>query len=244
MSKQSKQPAVPSFIESHWSDHPLGEWISNNRQFILWFIAGLFVLLIVAARLLMGRNSNAESDYIKAQTVFNQFQEAAINPDRFANGSDSLNDLETIIKQYPELHAKYDAALAQTLIIEDQITKAEIFAKATFRRTKNDHIKNYHAFANTSLLISAGDYPKALLKSQQLQEVLRTDLQRNDVSVLYLYNLLRLATLHQELGNLQEEANNWEEFQQITPQPNVSALLNLFTQGNANLNQYIQKRKT
>ena len=243
MSKQSKQPSVPPFIESEWSDHPLAEWISNNKQFILWSLAGLFAVLIIAARVLMHSNSNAESDYFKAQIDFNEFQQAAADSSNKFADSNSLKDLETILNRYPELHAKYDAAIAQTLIIENEISKAEPFAKATFQRTKDDSIKNYHEYAATSLLIGTQEYQKALTNTLQLQEVLQNEVQKGQENTLYLFNLIRLAMLHQQLDNKQEEAKIWSELQQLASQPHVINLLNLFTQGNATFNQYIQKRK-
>lgn len=243
MSKQSKQSSTPPFSENHWSDHPAAEWISDNKQLILWTLAAIFALLIILARLLMGRNAHAESDYFKAQTDFTQFQADALNPAIQIADSKSLNDLESIMNQYPELHAKYDGPIAQTLIIENQIAKAEPFAKATFQRTKNDHIKNYHEFAKTSLLVGEGEYQKALENAEQLQETLKADLQKNRVSTLYIFNLLRLAMLHQQLGNTKQETQIWEEFQLLAPQTDAAKLLEIFSIGNANLNQFIQKRK-
>ena len=240
MSKQSKESSISSFLDKQWSDHPAIEWVLNNKQTLLWIALGLFVGLIFTYRVLMNRTINSEADFFRAQTAFVHFQETAINPKEGA--SNSLNELESLMKVHPELHGKYDASLAQTLLIKDQIPQAEKYAQATFKRTQNDFIGNYHEFAATSLLIGNGKYQEALIQAQNLKEKMNSE-SSNLGTTLYFFNLIRLAVLHQQAGNDQEEKQLWEEVKNISTQADVSALLNLFIEGQADFSSYMQKRQ-
>lgn len=241
MSKQSKQqPTISSFLDSHWSNHPAVEWALNNKQTLLWAALGIFAGLILTYRVLMNRSINAEGDFFRAQTAFVNFQEAAIKSK--SEAAATLKELESIMKTHPELHGKYDAPLAQTLLIEDQIPLAEKYAQATFKRTKNDFIDNYHEFAATSLLIGNGNYQEALVQAQNLKEKMNAESSKTE-NTLYFFNLIRLAVLHQQIGNNQEEKQLWEEVKTLSAQTDLSGLLNLFTEGQADFSSYLQKRQ-
>lgn len=243
MSKQTKPTAIPSFIDYHWTDHPAVEWISNNKQTILWIIIGLFAVLILAYRVMMTRTLNAEGDYFRAQTDFNQFQEAALTAKNAVGDSAALNELDGFMASYPELHAKYDGPLAQTLIIEEQMPKALPLAQATFKRTANDSINLYQDYAASSLLIGEGKYQEALQQSKLLKDKLNQQPADTLDKTLYFFNLIRLAVLNQQLGLEQEEKQAWNEVQNSAYRTDAMQSINLFKIGNADLNKYIEKRQ-
>lgn len=241
MSKETKTSSITSFIDNHWTDHPVVEWISSNKQSILWIIVGLFAVLILAYRILMNQTLNAETDFFRAQTDFTKFQEGATNSaNRLADAS-ALSNLEALMKSYPELHGKYDGPLAQTLLIENQLPQAEAYAQATFKRTANDSIALYHEFAATSLLIGQQKYQDALEKAQALNTKLNAEVGRPQ-DTLYFFNLIRLALLNQQLGFVKEEKQLWENLKNNQQKESAAAAFNLFRTGQATLNQYIEKR--
>ncbi len=238
MSKETKISSITSYVDTHWTDHPAVEWISNNKQSILWIIVGLFAVLILSYRILMNHTLNAETDFFRAQTDFVKFQDAALNSNNHLTDAASLSNLEDLMKSYPELHEKYDGPLAQTLLIEGQIPQAEAFAKDTFKRTANDSIQIYHEYAATSLLISKKQYQEALTKTQELNSKLSSEIG----SPLYFFNLIREALLSQQLGLEKEEKLLWENIKNYQQQTNSPEMINLFRSGQATLNQYMDSR--
>src|SRR5665647_2862736 len=118
MSKQAKNSnAVAASVSSNWDENPLVEWISSNRQILLWGVAAAFVGLILAYRLISANLLNTEGDFFRAQALFTQFQE------KTTVDNTALNELEAIIRRHPELQAKYDGPLAQTLLIDGDVSK-------------------------------------------------------------------------------------------------------------------------
>ena len=68
---------------------------------------------------------------------------------------------------------------------------------------------HYSRFARNSFLIEKGEYAKALSEAQAFKAVLEQ--QMDDSSpLLYLCNLLRIASLQMQLGNRGEELASWK----------------------------------
>ena len=227
-----------SFNESNWSDHVIVEWILEHKQFILWSLAGFFILLLFALKLTISHQSTAENDYAKAEMDFHAFEKSAFQSEKTSNKG--LVALENLMNQYPELHAKYDAILAQILIAKNN-PKAKTFAEATFARTDTKALDLYHVFAKNSLLINEQNYSAALSESLKLKKIIAKD--TSDV-MLQLFNLLRIAVLQKKIGDKVAEKDSWEEFQKLIKQNKESSFVDLFDRGNISLAQYIQKRKT
>jgi hypothetical protein len=239
MSKQSKNsPIIAANFTDSWADNAVLEWISSNRKALLWGVAALFAGLILSYRLLFISTLNFESDFFRAQTLFTQFQE------KTSEDTADLNELEAIMRRHPELQAKFDGALAQTLIIDGDIPKAQVFADLTFQRTRPDHLALYEDFAKTSLVIGAGQYDDALQQANQLKgkmEAYETDVVN---STLYAYNLVRIAVLNQQLGQQEAELQAWAAVQSLSNDSKAAISTNeLFKTGSASLNQYIIERK-
>lgn len=241
MGKQSKISQAPPTLNfgNQWIDHPWVEWLSNNKQIILWALGALFAFVIIAYRILTYNSTNAEADFFTAQTDFTQFQESAAKP---AADAKDLRDLETLMARHPELHGKYDAQIAQTLLIEGQLPEANTYAQATFKRTADDSIGLYHEFAATSLLIQAGKYPEALAQSQALKEKMDASVPNPYEDVLYVYNAIRLGLLNQQQGLAKESKQVWDELRaQALKSETALAALQLFRSGQASFDQFVEK---
>lgn len=241
MSKETKVSPINSFIETNWADHPAVEWVLNNKQIILWIIAGLFAALVIAYRILMHNSFNAEADFFKAQADFNKFEEAALHSNNHLADAAALNSLKELMKSHQELHAKYDGALAQTLLLEGQLPESESFAQATFKRTSNDSIQAYHDYAAASLLIGKQQFQEALSESKKLNIKLNAET-GFPYETLYFFNLIRQAVLNQQLGFDKEEIQFWKEARKYLQEKGNPEIINLFRHGQANLNQYIEAR--
>lgn len=237
MSKTSKNSSLDTInIPSNWDDNAFVDWISNNKQYLIWGIAVLFAGLILAYRLLSWNTISTEEDYYRAQNIFNKFQED------ISENQAELTDLETIMLRHPELQSKYDGALAQTLLIEGDISQAKAFAEMTFKRTRSDNLSLFSDYSKTSFLIGNGQYSDALQQAKSLKENIESS-GLTDTN-LYAFNAIRIALLNEELGNKNEELAAWTVVQKL--EKNSSAAqesIALFNSGSTNLNQYIESRR-
>lgn len=239
MSKQSKNPIIQTVnFSDSWTDGPFVEWIANYKKILALGGVALFAGLIIAFRLLTVSNLNTEGDYFRAQAIFSKFQED------YADNKEDLNELEAIIRRHPELQAKYDGPIAQTLLIEGDIPKAKVFADLTFNRTRADHLALFEEYAKTSLIIGEGNYSEGLQQASQLKAKMESSENNLTHSTLYAFNLIRLALLNQQLGLKDAELEAWAAVQNLGENSkDAMTAVGLFNAGNASLNQYILQRK-
>lgn len=247
MSKQStsSSPLNQTHFSNELENHPAVEWLVENKRAILIGFIALFALILLAYRLISARTVSAENDFFYAQTDFNQFQESAVKPTETAQSREAdLQKLVALMDRHPELRAKYDGAIAQTLLIEQNVEQAIPFAQRVFQRTENDGSYFYRAYGETSLVIGAGDYPKAYEQALTLKKQMNEATEKTFGDTLYLFNLIRLAFLQQELNMPQEELQTWNELNQYSANPEaLVATYALFTQGQASLSKYAEERK-
>lgn len=229
-------------FEGDWSSHPAIEWLSNRKNLLLWALFALITVLILASRLVTWRTQSAEKDFFQAQTAFTQFQENAITDNSTAPAD--LEQLQTLMQQYPELKPKYEGPVAQTLLINGQISQAEVLTRDIFRRTKPDHLQLYQDYTQTSLVMGQGNYGAALKRAQDLKSTL-DQLNEGNNPILYVLNLMRLALLYQQTNQPQEELKVWEELQnQPQRMEAIMAASQVLNVGQASLNQYIEERRS
>lgn len=246
MTKSSTPSSLKNInFNEDWSSHPAIEWLSAHKRTLLWIFFALIALIVIASRFIYTHNVNAESDFFQAQTAFTQFQKAALtSPTETSSAATDLQQLIAIMQRHPELKPKYEGSLAQTLLVGGEVPQAQSFIEDIFKRTQPDHLKLYQDYTQTSLLISEGRYAEALLQTQQLKSVL-DPLNEGTNSILYVFNLIRLAMLYQQTGQPEQELKTWEELQN---QPQrleaVLAANQILKIGQASLNEYIEERKT
>jgi hypothetical protein len=230
-------------LDEEWSNYPAVEWLSSHKQMIIWIFLGLVALLILTYRILSTQTVNAERDFFQAQATFAQFQQANATTQDDPSTAADLELLTTLMQRHPELKAKYEGPLAQTLLIRGEALKAQPFAEGVFTRTHPDHLQLYQNYSKTSLLIGQGQYAEALKQTQQLQQTLETTTDSTQ-PLLSVFNLLRLALLYQQLDQPQKELETWEKFQNQPQYLEATVAANqAFKTGQASLTQYIEERK-
>lgn len=238
----AEHPLKPHYFrEDTMSDWT--EWFSKNKQILLWVILGLFAILIIAFRMISNQQLNAENDVLQAQISYAKVEKTdpAANPSEW---NAELTKLEAILNKHPELQSKYDAILAQTLIIDQKSDLAVPYAERTFARVAHDAVNYYEDFAKTSLVIGLGQYEAALTQAQTLQSQLDQATDKENFGTLYLYNLIRLAILHQQLNQPAEEKNAWDALQNYQGNPEaVLAVQELFRTDHASLSHYTNERQ-
>lgn len=242
----SKSPASPTLknidLNEDWLSHPAVEWLVSRKKIFLWCFLGFLVVLIAAYRIAAARTLNAESDFFQAQAAFNQFQEASVDSEGSIAATD-LEQLNAIMQRHPEIKPKYQGPLAQTLLVAQQAPQAQKYADDIFKRTQPEHLQLYQDYSQTSLLIGEGRYADAVTQAVQLKDKM-DQLNASENSLLYVYNLIRLALLYQQTGKAQEELDTWGELQtQAQRLEAVLAVNQIFKIGQASLNQYIEARE-
>jgi len=261
LSKPSKY-AKASHL-SQLSSEPASELIVLFERYgrtILYVIAGLVIAFLIIYRYSSSQQVSAEATYINAETEFAQLQKNALvaNTPAF---DDTLANIKSILSARPELHAKYDALIAQLLLARGNAAQAQQFAEAPLARLNAEKLPFYADFATTTLLIENSHYAEALTSALAVKEAMLKNASTENAlqsqahnDFLFAFNLIRIASLQQQLGNKDAEIMAWNEWQsfvnqsptnpyawQADPQT-IATLLQHLQEGKVSLPNYIDMR--
>jgi len=251
MKKHHMQPSDQIHIPELLEESRYIGWISKYGKQALIGIAVLFAVLVLVYRSGFGGAVQAEGDYLRADTALQGFLKGEKN---------SLQKLESILKRRPDLAAKYDGIIAQTLLNRGEVEQAIPFAEKTLKRTEHEGLSLYHDYAKTTLQMSEGQYEAALeralnLKDKMLQQAGLKPEKRGFGDILFAFNLLRIAILQQALNSKEEELKTWQEWKQFArwtaeppPSEHIGArafhvVLNHLDNDNISLTDYIATRE-
>jgi hypothetical protein len=233
------------------------EWITEHSKTILLSCITLIVLAFFLFQLLSKFSIGKKSDYLEVQRAFSAWVSQETQDNKL------LKNLEKPLTRHPELQAKFGNQIAQRLLSFGDINKADIYAKAALVRSQDLTSSYYSRFSRNTLAISQGKYLEALEEAKSL----KNDLEKNDAfwenrdrfapsgTILYAYNLVRIASLERQLGSKEGELRAWEELvknagwkgqpaEMKMVDPEAYALLaQNFTQGDISLLDYIEQRK-
>jgi hypothetical protein len=185
------------------------DWLSSHLNIVAMATIGVLASLFAAGKFLGWFRGDAQVDFVAAQIAYHKW-----------NGSvDALARLDKLIGRHPELHAKYDGLIAQKLLNSSKSGLAHSYASSALKRTSG-FSPHYTAFAQGSLLIADGRLQEALTMAKELKANMDNDApfweKRSHIvrhgSLLYAYNLLRIAILEKTAGSPQGELLAWEEF--------------------------------
>ena len=235
---------------------PFGKLGFINRNFVDWMhrhlstiTSSMVILLLAIAWIMYQRNLGSSKDYRAAETIFAQWS---------GTRNEQLVKLQKILKQHPELRAKYDGRIAQKLLLSSEEGLATSFSKAMLKRV--GYFSPYYTqFSYGSLLIGGKKFQEALVHSKILKQTLDQDRDfwktKSEVfshgQMLYGYNLLRIAFLEQALDNAQGEIEAWEEFKKqagwstpsMPPDPAYELICRNFQKNDVSLQTFIQYRE-
>ncbi|MFI5333958.1 MAG: hypothetical protein ACHQT8_02180 [Chlamydiales bacterium] len=107
----------------------------------------------------------------------------------------------------------------------------------------NELSPTFARFAANTLAIHKKEYPQALTEAKELKLKLQTS-QEDRASLLYQFNLLRIAFLEMRLGNALSEGESWKELlKEKEEHPKEWALLqSCFQKEDLSLSDFIQSR--
>ncbi len=221
------------------NEHPLIQWIVDNRRSLLYIFVGVIAAIILITRFSMGAPGQKEADLIKAETEFVNIQRAILGVDTDLSQNEAITKLHQLLSKYPELNSKYDAPIAQAFIAAGKANDAQTYADQSLKRTGSNHLPLYQDFARTSLFIEKEQYQEALTQAQKLKTVLQDQTPK---STLFAYNLLRIALLQQALGNKNEELKTWQEWNSYSNSDAFKLINNQLESGGIKLSDYIAQR--
>lgn len=202
-----------SVNQSLLEDHPIFDWFEKNSRKIL--IIGLvsLSLLFLLYRYSSNKNSQAEQDYFQASN-------AAVLLKTPGKTEGALIDLQAILTRHPELHPRYDGMIAEELLVSGNLIQAKEYAQKEFDRIQLLLSSSFLNFSKNTFLIAENQKSSALKNAQELKQKMTSELATGSVkhfaSLLYLFNLVRIANLQQELNMNKEAYASWEEFFQIS----------------------------
>jgi hypothetical protein len=233
------------------------DWISEHSKTILLSFVTLIVLSFFLFQLTGKLSNGKKSDYLQVQKAFHNWLSKETQDPQL------LSNLEKPLRSHPELEAKFGTHIAQRLLGHDEVRKADVYASAALKRTQELTSPYYSRFSRNTLVISQGKYAEALEEAKRLKKELETDDAFWDGrdkfirsgSILYAYNLVRIASLQRQLGSKEGELEAWEELVRNagwkdrpvnlkTYDPEAYALLaQNFSQGDITLLDFIEQRK-
>lgn len=206
---QERSSSENAYFADILEENKVIHWVTQNIKLLLGLLALLFLSVFLFFKFTGKSSSSIETDYLTAETEFANLNEST-DPTVQAQ---SLNKLTDILKRRVELQSKYDGGIAQVLLNRGEFTEATPFANRSLKRTAKDGLPLYGDYARTSFVIAAKNYKEALTQSLELKGKMEST---SDVKTfndsLYLYNLLRIASLQQQLGLKTEELKTWNDF--------------------------------
>lgn len=220
--------SVMVFKEKWWL------WVISIKNLVRF---GVPIALIAAFSIsYMGFNKpKRHGDYFAASQAYEAW---------VAGDQSKLSELEKMMGFHPELHAKYDHAIASHLIASDQGSDAKSYAQSSLKRA--EHASKWHrSFATTTLTIADGDLSNALLQAKALKNEMTPD-DIEHYKLVYGFNLLRIAAIEQELNHNEAEKVAIQDIQQFLSRhqndSEVEPITSHFQSGQVSLSDYLQQR--
>lgn len=243
-------------VDGSWEDNPVIQKLAEHGRTALIVLLAALALIFLVYRVTMIGKEQEEMDFWTADKEFRTFSSPQTADTDPLDGEEALVKLNSIIKSNPELHAKYDGLIAQTLINRGDAGNAIPFANLALARTEAENQPYYTNYTQTTLLIAQERYEDALKQALVLDKQMRESLSKSQPAAerkfgdtLFAFNLVRIGILQQQLGLKNEERKTWQEWQQYLKGEKSSELTKAFkkqsaliTEGKTSLSDYIEAR--
>lgn len=203
------------------------DWLQAKQRNFFYGVSLVIAASFVTFQLVQKFQKPAPTNHISANLAF----------EKWMLHNKDFDQLEKALSTHPDLNTKFGALIADRFIARNQGDKAKPFADAVFNRVIKQ-TPEHTAFAEGSLLISEGKLNEALHRSLALDNSL------DQSSLLYGFNLFRLASLYRALGDHPQELASLEELERfMQSNPKSSTILQqCFSDGEYSLTDYISIR--
>lgn len=202
---------------------------------------GVFLCIIGGTAVLVGywQSGPDPLTFAEAEAAFENWQKAEDKEKFYPSMRDAL-------EKVPQIKSKHTGTIAQELLFGGQIDEALVFASEVGKRVK-DEVPFHIDYGKTTLLIEKDQLQKALEKAVCLKELMGEEFLQEEKggALLYLHNLIRIASLQKSLGNQPGELAAWSEVEEGLRKCKNSAktLLSYFSEESISLIDYIHERK-
>ena len=182
----------------------------NYKRVLKYLVPVFFVALFMTLRVSLA-GDKAETDFLSAHLAYNAWNEGEELDTVF------LTNLKTYMKKHPELDHRYEKPVLQRLMAHGELKLSlPIIEKGLAKVVERSSY--YDRFGQVSLLVANGHLEKALAESEALKNDLMYDNEFWEVSkkehrgsLLFAFNLMRIAMLNQSLEKTSEEYAAWRE---------------------------------
>lgn len=211
-------------MQDQWVD-----WLQDNRRHFFYGVIIVVAVFFIAFQLYEKLYKPNTQHLMSANKSFEKWMEQ----------SEAFEKLEQAIAANPELETKFGAAIADRFIVQGEGDKASPFADSVFARVLK-HTPEHTSFAEGSLMIAKGNFGQALSQAITLKERL------DQHSLLFGFNLVRIASLYRALESKDQELAALEELERYLAEnkENGGVLSECFREGEATLSDYISDRKS
>ena len=192
------------------------DWASNLSEIFLmnWQKKACYLFLILlSVGLVVGKigreKQRFNQDYLLLKEIFTKWEHGEPPLE------ETVSKVKGLLKKYPDLSTQYDPILGQHLLATFSPKEAAPFIDRTVLRTERPYFSDY---ARTSLKMSEGRLEEALEDAIDLKKRVSQDgtfwEKSKQGSILFSFNLIRIAVLSQMLEKSEEERKAWEEIEQ------------------------------
>lgn len=231
--------------------------LTNYKRFTIFFIPILLVVFFLVLRLTLLKG-NAQQEVIAVKTSYYKWDKAD-SPDLA-----QLQEIKSFLKKRPELSPLYEGSIVQKLMANTQVSQSKPYMENILKRI-GKYSTFYNKFSDISVLAAEKNYEKALRKSMSLKEEMISDKtfwerQKDHQygSMLFAFNLLRIAMLNLALQDKDNELLSWKEFKKYAKwdqsgneeltldldSKEFDKLLGHFTDQKVSLKDYIKHRES
>lgn len=209
-------------MKDQWID-----WLQDRQRHFFYGIGIIIAVFFIAFQAAGKIHKQGTSSYLAANQAF----------ENWMLKGEAFNKLESILKKHPELETKFGALIADKFIAQNEEDKAKEFADKIFARVLKQ-TPGHVAFAESSLLIAKNNFRDALIQSIALKESI------NENSLLYGFNLVRIASLYRILNAHEQEVATLQDLEQyMRSNENAATILTeSYKEGNITLADYIIER--
>lgn len=185
----------------------MGWMKEHRRRSFIYFGAGILALFALFY-FMKDLKPSSYRDYVSAHVSIANWM------NRLSDGENSLEKFEKVVRKFPELHQKFDAAVVQSLIGQHRLQEAQSLQEQVMNRIEQE--VPYHAlFAKTSFLISKGDLQTALTQALSLKDKILNDAPHEHCAVLNIYNWVRLSSIYRSLNSPKDEYAALKELESL-----------------------------
>lgn len=231
-------------------------WYENYKRFLILLIPFFLLALFIIFKFSLYK-TKSEGEFLSAKNAYGQWEKSKDLEDS------NFQTLRGFIKKHPELAVSYENLIVQQILALGKEQKANLFIENFIKRHADKPSTYYTQFAKTTLLIEKGELEKAFLEANSLKEAMLSDKNFWESqktprfgSILFAFNLVRVAMLSKNLKKGEEELIAWRELKQYAKWDQESeksisnldkdafdVMLNHFTDQNLSLKDYIKHRE-